>query len=56
MRKETVTLPPGHYIIADPRYFNKSPRDGLPDTFFGVAEMGPSMIILKIVTMLILAR
>lgn len=34
MRKETVTLPPGHYVIADPRYFNESPWDGLPDTFF----------------------
>ena len=34
MRRETVTLPPGHYVIADPRYFSENPWDGLPDTFF----------------------
>lgn len=34
MSKESVTLPPGHYIIADPRYFSGGPIDDLPDLFF----------------------
>ena len=34
MPKESVTLPPGHYIIADPRYFSEGAIDDLPDLFF----------------------
>ncbi len=52
MRKEIVTLPPGHYIIADPDYF----KEYLPYLFFGLIAMVPSLIISKIVTMLILPR